>query len=85
MTTRAIVDHMDGVLPPDRYRLFQEADGGFRLHLEAPAQNGAVGHLLRLLGQVELHVIAGLPPAGSGNKSHPVGSAVTGAPLGARG
>lgn len=84
LTTRALLDHMDGVLAPDGYRVFQEADGGFRLHLAAPEQNGAADHLRRLVGPDELRVMAGLPDARSRDKWHPLGSAVTAAPPGAR-
>ena len=84
LTTRALLDHMDGVLAPDDYRVFQEADGSFRLQLAALERNGAADHLRRLLGPVELRVVAGLPDAGSGNKWHPLGSAVTAAPPAAR-
>lgn len=82
VTTREVVDHMADVLPPDRYRLRQERKALFRLHLDAPVENAVVSHLLRLLGDVEVHPVVGLPStAASRDKSHPLASGLTGAPL----
>ncbi|MEA2374127.1 MAG: hypothetical protein QOD53_590 [Thermoleophilaceae bacterium] len=82
VTTRGLLDHMDVALAPDRYALVRHG-GGLRLHLEAPAEAGAVERLRGLLGKVELDVVAGVPRAASRDKSQPLRAAVTAAPPGA--
>lgn len=82
VTTRVLVDHMSGVLPPDRYQLRQEAPALFRLHVDAPGWSDAESHVRALLGEVELRPGAGLPAAaGSRDKSQPLACALTRARL----
>jgi phenylacetate-coenzyme A ligase PaaK-like adenylate-forming protein len=79
LTSRAIVDHLAGLLEPERYRLRQEEPTRFRLELDgAPAAN-AVRHLQRLLGDVEVEAVAGRPANERRDKSRPVTSALTAA------
>lgn len=81
VTTRALVEHMAGVLPPDGYRVSRTAAERFRVHLEDPARNGAVGRLRALLGEVEVDRAAGVPSLpGGGDKTRPLTAAPLDAP-----
>jgi phenylacetate-coenzyme A ligase PaaK-like adenylate-forming protein len=80
VTPRTVSDHMATMLPPDSYRLCQEQAGCFTLHLEGDAPDSLVAHLRRLLGDVEVKVIAGVPAGAGRGKSRPVVSRLTTTP-----
>jgi phenylacetate-CoA ligase len=76
LTTRAVTDHMAPLLPPDRYRLSQEGAGRFRVNVDPPVPPETAAHLGRLLGDVELELVEGVPPARAADKARPVVSDV---------
>jgi len=88
LTTRAIVDHLAGVLRLNEYRLHQEITGRFRLELsraatladethgheqtEARSRDVILRHLRKLLGDVEISIETVGPFPECGEKTHPI-------------
>jgi phenylacetate-coenzyme A ligase PaaK-like adenylate-forming protein len=76
VSTRAVMEHMAGVLPPERYRVHQDEPARFRLYVDGGPAETAAAHLRRLLGDVEVEAAGGLAPNGTRDKSRPVTSAL---------